>query len=92
MPRKVEGQVFLNTNQRNIGIFDWCGDVGIQRHPGSSTYDAQDQAYTLRGSGANTRGLEDEFHYCATRFNANSVWTVEGEFVGRVLNPTENGG
>lgn len=77
----------MNTNQRNIGIFDWCGDVGIQRHPGSSTYDAQDQAYTLRGSGANTWGLEDEFHYCATRFNANSVWTVEGEFVGESVEP-----
>ena len=77
----------MNTNQRNIGIFDSCGDVGIQRIPGSSTYDAHDQTYTLRGSGANTWGIEDEFHFCAARFNGNSVWTVEGAFVGEGVEP-----
>jgi len=44
---------------QSLGIFTEHGDVGTVLHPGSTTYDAVKNAYTLVGSGENMWATAD---------------------------------
>jgi TolB protein len=68
------------------GAFDIVTDVGTQRVPGSTTYDADRQTYTVVGGGQNTWGTSDEFHLAAVRAGGDFILTVEGEFHGAGVN------
>ena len=51
-----------HSQQPTLGIFDSQADVGQVKHPGSVTYDASRQEYTVTGSGTNMWLGTDEFH------------------------------
>jgi len=56
-----------------IGVFDDQSDVGAVHIPGSATYDASAQSYTLTGSGTNMWVDHDEYHF---------VWKkITGDFI-----------
>jgi hypothetical protein len=46
-----------------LGIFESQNDIGKVNKPGSATYDAEKQEYTIEGSGANMWFDHDEFHF-----------------------------
>jgi hypothetical protein len=68
------------------GAFDVVTDVGTQRVPGSTTWDADRQTYTVVGGGQNTWGTSDEFHLAGVRAGGDFILTVEGEFHGAGVN------
>src|SRR5829696_1570872 len=65
------------------GMFDGQTDVGQVNKPGSVTYDAEKQAYTISGSGTNMWGDRDEFHFLWKRMKGNFILTARVRFVGR---------
>jgi hypothetical protein len=46
-----------------LGMFEKHGDVGTVLHPGSVTYDAKEQRYSVAGSGENMWSSRDAFHF-----------------------------
>jgi Tol biopolymer transport system component len=68
--------------QPTIGSFDNHTDIGPCQIPGQAFYDADDQTYTLSGSGANIWGSQDEFHYLWTTLQGDFILRAEGAFPG----------
>ena len=68
------------------GAFDIVEDVGTRRIPGSTTYDASGQSYTVTGGGENLWGATDEFHFAALKVSGDFMLTAEGEFKGTGIN------
>ena len=64
------------------GAFDIIGDIGKQRIPGSTKYDATTQKYTVTGGGENIWNTEDEFHFAARKVKGDFILTAEAEFEG----------
>ena len=71
----------------NTGAFEITRDVGIQRIPGSTVYDALEQTYTITGGGSNIWGTEDEFQFAALAVSGDFILTAQGSFVGAGQNP-----
>ncbi len=69
------------------GAFDVVGDVGTERIPGSTVYDAQTQTYTITGGGNNIWALEDEFQFAALKMSGDFMMTVQAAFLGQGKNP-----
>ncbi len=68
------------------GAFDIIQDVGTQRVPGLSRYDARGQTYTVTGGGGNMWASSDEFHFAARKTSGDFILTVEGAFKGSGVN------
>lgn len=66
---------FMGYSQHKIGIFDGSTAIGNPKIIGSVSYDAQQQTYTLSGSGTNMWFGKDEFQYLWT--------TIQGDFILR---------
>ena len=67
--------------------FDTVLDVGTQRLPGSTVYDAQAQTYTIIGGGNNVWGVEDEFQFAARKVAGDFMLTARAAFLGEGRNP-----
>ncbi len=67
--------------------FDTVLDVGTQRLPGSTVYDAQAQTYTIIGGGNNVWGVEDEFQFAARKVAGDFMLTAQAAFLGEGRNP-----
>ncbi len=70
-----------------FGQFDSQTDIGQTGQPGSSEYDAKQQAYSLCGSGANIWGEQDAFHFVWKRISGNFILTARAAFIGEGTNP-----
>jgi TolB protein len=70
-----------------VGIFDDHTDVGNPRHAGTTTYDAQSQTYTLRGSGYNIWFGRDEFQYAYKKIQGDFILTANFAFIGKGVDP-----
>ena len=68
--------------QHRLGAFDRHGEVGAVKRPGSASYDATTQRYTLAGSGANMWGSEDAFHFAYRRLKGNVILTARAQLLG----------
>jgi len=83
--------VFLNAEivsaQNQIGIFDANLDVGNCIIKGSSEYAAEDQTYTISGSGTNMWFGKDDFQYLWTTIQGDFILRTEVEFVGEGADP-----
>lgn len=66
-----------------LGLFDDHTDVGQVNKPGSATYDAEKQEYTLEGAGTNMWGDKDEFHFVWKRMKGNFILSTRARFVGK---------
>jgi TolB protein len=67
----------------NLGIFDRQNDIGKVNKPGSKTYDARNQEYTIKGFGANMWLDHDEFHFVWKRVRGDFILTTRAQFIGK---------
>jgi TolB protein len=66
-----------------IGIFEHHADVGAVKTPGTATYDAAAQAYTLQGSGTNIWFAADEFQFAWKKISGDFILQARVEFQGK---------
>jgi TolB protein len=66
----------------SLGIFERQDDIGKVTKPGSATYDADKQEYTIKGSGANMWVDHDEFHFVWKRMKGDFILTTRAQFIG----------
>lgn len=85
---------FLNSPyaQNKIGIFDNHTDIGHPKHPGFSTYDDDDQTYTVAGAGNNMWFEQDEFQYLWTTIQGDFILRAEVKFLGNGVDPHRKAG
>ncbi len=76
-----------HSQQPTLGIFDSQADVGQVKHPGSVTYDASRQEYTVTGSGTNMWLGTDEFHLVWKRLKGNFILSTRAQFIGKGVEP-----
>jgi Tol biopolymer transport system component len=68
--------------QNSIGIFQNQFDIGNTK-TGSAAYNAQEQEYTLAGSGNNIWFNHDGFHYVCTQMKGDFILRCNAAFVGK---------
>lgn len=66
-----------------VGVFEGQSDVGRTRHPGSASYDAGRESYTIAGSGENMWGERDDFHFVWKKMAGNFILSTRGHFAGK---------
>jgi TolB protein len=70
------------SQSESLGIFERQNDIGNVYKPGSATYDAEKQEYTINGSGANMWVDHDEFHFVWKRMKGDFILTTRAQFIG----------
>jgi TolB protein len=75
------------SQQKPVGVFEANTDVGKVTKPGSASYDATGQTYTLTGSGSNMWGNQDEFHFVWKRLKGNFILQTRAQFIGKGVDP-----
>ena len=68
--------------QGAVGGFDAQMDIGRVSRPGSASYDAQHQTYTVAGSGQNMWETRDDFHFVWKRLHGNFILSTRAHFLG----------
>ena len=76
-----------HSSQQRYGLFDGQADVGQVKNPGSVTYDAAVQEYTITGSGTNMWLGTDEFHLVWKRMKGNFILSTQVQFIGKGVEP-----
>ena len=71
-----------HSQQPTLGVFDSQADVGAVKNPGSASYDAARQEYTITGSGTNMWLGSDEFHLVWKRLKGNFILSARAQFIG----------
>ncbi len=66
-----------------VGIFEDHTDVGKPKLAGNATYDANNQTYTMKGSGYNIWFERDEFHYAYRKIKGDFILTANFAFIGK---------
>lgn len=75
------------SQQEPLGLFEGHTDVGQVLNPGSATYDAEKQEYTIAGSGTNMWFDRDEFHLVWKRLKGNFILQTRAQFLGQGVDP-----
>jgi Tol biopolymer transport system component len=75
------------SQQKSVGVFEANIDIGKVNKPGSATYDAANQTYTLTGSGSNMWAGADEFHFVWKRLKGNFILQTRAQFIGKGVDP-----
>ncbi len=70
------------SQSESVGVFERQNDIGNVYKPGSATYDAEKQEYTIKGSGANMWFDHDEFHFVWKRMKGDFILTTRAQFIG----------
>jgi TolB protein len=70
------------SQSQTLGIFEGHSDVGTTVKPGSIFYNAEQQVYTIEGSGTNMWFDRDEFHFVWKRIRGNFILNAEAHFTG----------
>jgi hypothetical protein len=73
--------------EKPVGIFDDHVDIGSPKVSGSSYYDGQSQAYTLKGGGYDIWYAKDEFHFSYKKLAGDFIVTADFEFEGAGADP-----
>ncbi len=68
--------------QNSIGIFENQFTIGDARQ-GSAVYDAQEQEYTIEGSGNNIWFNHDGFQYVCRQLNGDFILRCNASFIGK---------
>ncbi len=79
----ILGQV----QSQKTGIFDQSSDIGKPKNSGSTTYDENEQVYTLTGSGYNIWFNRDEFQFASTKLKGDFVLTANFALEGEGFDP-----
>ncbi len=72
--------------QKPIGIFNSNADIGSPKLAGNSSYNSDDQTYTISGAGYNIWFARDEFQYLFNKLKGEFILTANFEFVGNNTN------
>lgn len=81
-------QLFIvNVMAQKVGIFDGRNDVGDVLHPGTVTYNKDDQQYELSGSGANIWFKHDELNFVWKQMKGNFILQARGVLLGKGVDP-----
>jgi hypothetical protein len=75
------------SQQTPLGLFEGQADIGQIKNPGSTTYDAEKQEYTIAGSGMNMWFDRDEFHLAWKRLKGNFIVRTRAHFIGKGVDP-----
>jgi TolB protein len=78
---------FRSAAAQQLGIFEGQQDVGTVAKPGSGSYSAATQQYTVAGTGANVWGDHDEFHYVYKKLTGDFILYARAELVGSGVEP-----
>src|ERR1700694_2776242 len=70
-----------------LGLFEGETDVGTVKLAGSTTYDAEQQTYTIAGGGANIWADHDDFHFIWKRMSGNFIVSARADFIGMGVEP-----
>ena len=70
-----------------VGVFEGRQDVGTVLHPGSTSYDAVKQSYTVSGSGENMWFGMDDFQFAWKKMSGDVAISADIAFVGDKGNP-----
>lgn len=71
----------------NLGFFENSTDIGDPVQAGSVFYNAQDQEYTLNGSGINMWAESDQFQYLFKSIQGDFILRAHIKFVGDGVDP-----
>ncbi len=75
------------SQQKSVGVFEANTDIGKVNKPGSASYDAASQTYTLTGSGSNMWAGADEFHFVWKRLKGNFILQTRAQFISKGVDP-----
>ena len=70
-----------------VGDFQQHSDVGKPKVNGSTVYDSNTHAYTLKGGGYNIWFNRDEFHYAFNKIKGNFILTANMKLLGEGKDP-----
>lgn len=76
------GASFAEGQAGGVGIFEGHQDVGKVLHPGSTSFDAAKQSYTVIGSGENMWFGMDHFQFAWKKMSGNVAISADITFVG----------
>jgi TolB protein len=69
------------------GFFEGSTDVGRIARPGSFSYDPEQQAYVVEGSGQNMWADRDDFYFVWRRLSGDFILRTRAEFKGEGVHP-----
>jgi TolB protein len=72
----------VESTPTQLGPFQSHGDIGTVLHPGSATYDAAKQAFTVSGSGENIWFASDAFHFVWQKVSGDVSLSANISFLG----------
>lgn len=65
-----------------LGEFETAADIGITRHPGTTTFDPTLLEYRITGGGANIWGREDAFQFLWKKMSGDLALSFDAVWVG----------
>lgn len=71
----------------STGVFEKGMDIGNPKMKGTSTYNAVNQVYTLKGGGYNIWFGRDEFQFLQKKLSGDFIITANFEFIGEGADP-----
>ncbi len=71
------------SQQKQLGIFESQANIGNVKIPGSVVYDAEEQVFTIEGSGTNMWFDQDEFHFVWKRVKGDFILRTSAQFIGK---------
>ncbi len=74
-------------SQTSWGIFKNSVDVGPVLHKGQTTFDPENEKYSLSGSGENIWFSKDEFHFSHNQLTGNFILSCRGKLLGKGVDP-----
>jgi hypothetical protein len=77
----------VNAQQASLGIFEGQTDVGDVKIPGSLSYDAATQQYTIAGAGNNMWTTHDGFHFAWRKMKGDFIVSTRGSLIGKGVDP-----
>ena len=77
----------VNAQQASLGIFEGQTDVGDVKIPGSLSYDAATQQYTIAGAGNNMWTTHDGFHFAWRKMKGDFIVSTRGSLIGNGVDP-----
>ncbi|HEY0655680.1 MAG TPA: DUF5050 domain-containing protein [Chryseosolibacter sp.] len=87
LPLLLAGLAQICGAQNTVGVFSAATDVGNPKIKGSTSFNAIDQSYSVKGAGYNIWFARDEFHYAYRKITGDFILTADFEMVGKGTDP-----
>ena len=77
----------VSAQQNSLGAFADQSDIGNPLRTGRTTYDTDNQEYTIDGAGTNMWADRDEFHFVWRRLKGDFILTSQAAFISKGVEP-----